>query len=328
MVAPWAAHYTTAMTQPLAPRFAVVGAGETGLGWAALAVGAGWHVAIYDPDSSAMQQAAERIATRARALVRLGRAEQEITTNALHSLRVGRSLLHAVTDADWIIEATALEEHARQRLLEQMEQVARLAAVTTSCATVSTASALSARLHRPERLMVIHPGDPVELSPLVEVVPGALTDPDCVEDVRNWLTQLQRVPVILHREVPAGAVSRIRAAVWRECIALVLEGVVDAEDIDRLVGLGPALGWMAAGPNLSVLLEASARTPAVAVRERLTALEPVWQTLADWVRLEPEEQTRLVRALERACGEASVERVERRAARLAALADALRRADR
>jgi len=39
----------------------------------------------------------------------------------------------------------------------------------------------------------------------------------------------------------------VSAAVWRECIDLVLQGVISVDDLDRAVSLGPAIGWAAAG---------------------------------------------------------------------------------
>lgn len=283
-----------------APRLAVVGAGDIGCGWATLALSAGWPVAIYDADSAVLQSATEQIAGRVQALVRLGRAEPELATNGLAGFKVGRSLLHAVTDADWIIEAAAEELHLKQRLLEQIEQVARLAAVLTSSSSGLRASDLCARLRRPERFLVTHPLNPVELVPVVEVIATPRTDAACTEDVRFWLRQLGRAPIVLAREVPGNAVGRIAAAVWRESIQLVLEGVLDVRDVDRLVSLGPALGWTAAGPHLTYHVGAGDQGVGVFLANLLQTFEEWWGSLATWTRLDADERARLIRAIERA----------------------------
>src|SRR2546430_11169985 len=64
------------------------------------------------------------------------------------------------------------------------------------------------------------------------------------------------MPILLKKAVPGYVVGRIAAAVWRECIDLVLRGVIDVDELDRAVSLGPALGWAAAGPHLTYHLAA------------------------------------------------------------------------
>jgi len=209
------------------PIVAILGAGEIGCGWAALAASRGWHVAIYDTDTNALQQAQENIADRAQTLVSMGHADHITAQEGISELRLGRSLLQAVTDADWIIEATPEDLVSKQRVLEQVEQVCRLKAVLASSTTGLMPSDLCGRLRRPDRMLVMHPLSPVELLPAIEIVPSPLTDSACVEDVRFWLTALGRVPVVLKKEIAGSVVGRISAAVWRECIHLVLEGVVD-----------------------------------------------------------------------------------------------------
>jgi len=301
------------------PRVAVVGAGDIGRGWAALASAAGWTVSLYDPSTAAIAEAEGEIRHRVARLRRLTRRGAPTDTPA-GEVREGRSLLHAVGDADWIIEAAPEELGLKQRLLEQIEQVARRSAVITSSASGLHASALSARLRAPERLLVAHPLNPVDLLPVVEVVPGPATAPECVEDVRTWLLRLGRVPIVLRREVPGNAIGRIAAAVWRECIQLVLDDVVDVADLDRLVALGPALGWASGGPHLTYHLGAGEEGLPVFLGNLIGTFEQWWAGLATWDRLSGEEQARLVRLVEQAYGHAGEGRVaELRAARDARL---------
>ena len=70
--------------------------------------------------------------------------------------------------------------------------VARMAAIVTCSAAGLSPTDLCARLRRPSRLMVAYALDPVEQIPAVEVVPGPLTDPACLDAVRNWLRRLGR----------------------------------------------------------------------------------------------------------------------------------------
>ena len=234
------------MTGQSQPRVAVVGMSESGRGWASLVAGAGWPLTIYDPDAALLHDAEDAVATRKRHSqgVGLPAMREPRDDSAPGQLRLGRSLLDAVSNADWIIDTTRSDLLHRQRLLEQVERAARMAAIVTCGAPGLSPTDLCARLRRPTRLLVAHALDPVEHVLAVEVVPGTLTDPAVLEELRNWLRQLGRVPIVLRKEVPGNATGRIAVAVWRECIRLVLDGVLEVRDVDVLVssGLGGPLG--------------------------------------------------------------------------------------
>jgi 3-hydroxyacyl-CoA dehydrogenase len=304
------------MTRFEQPRVAVLGAGAVGSGWATLTVAAGWAVALYDPDQSRMAEGFDALPERVGGLVALGRAHPEYANRGLAALRIGRSLLQAVTDADWIIEATGDELAPKQRLLEQLEQVTRRAAIVTSSSSRHHASVLAARLRRPERLLALHPLIPVELMPTVEVVPGPATDPTCVEDVRFWLGLLGRTPVVLKKEFPGDAAGRIHAAVLRECIQLVLEGVLDVEDVDRALAHGLALTFASGGIFRSLLLNGPGFEVDPIISRAMTGAEEGWAALATWQQLSPEEQRRVIRGVEKAYGAATIEARNERDRRL------------
>ena len=311
------------MTRFETPKVAIIGAGEIGCGWAALTVSSGWPVAIYDADSQALQIAPDNIGDRVKALVKMGRADQTVASDSLGLLRIGRSLLHALTDADWIIEAATEDLVTKQKLLEQVELVSRLAAVVTSSAAGIQPTALCARLRRPERVMVVNPLNPVELIPLVEVVPSPRTDQGCVEDVRFWLRLLGRTAVVLKKEIPGNAVGRVQAAVWRECIHLVLEGVLDVDDVDAAIMMGPAVAWTAAGPHLTQHLGAGESGVEMFLSKLLSTYEDWWSHLASWQKLAPEDQKRLIRLIEKTYETQIPELTESRNRRLAAVLTAL-----
>ncbi|MDH3569478.1 MAG: 3-hydroxyacyl-CoA dehydrogenase family protein, partial [Gemmatimonadota bacterium] len=95
----------------------------------------------------------------------------------------------------------------------------------------------------------------------------------------------------------------IAAAVWREAIDLVLEGVVDVQDLDRAVSLGPALGWAAGGPHLSYHLASGDKGVSGFLQHLLKTFEMIWEDLATWTQLEPEQQRKLIHLIEKAYDE-------------------------
>jgi len=293
------------------PKVAVVGMSEAGRGWATLVSAAGWPLTIYDPDAAVLQNSDEEIATRKRHS--LGSGIPAITDEAEQlggDPRLGRSLLNAVTDADWIIDATASDLIHRQRLLEQVEGVARMAAVVTCSAPGLSPTELCARLRRPGRLLVARGFDPVEHIPAVEVVPGPLTDRASLDLVRHWLRQLGRIPVVLRKEIPGNASGRLTAALWRECIRLVLDGVLEVRDVDALIASGLAARWAGAGPFQTVYLESGERQTAQ-LSSALRGLESRWEGDTGF-QLPSAEHQQLIRLIERAYdGEGDVLRAAR-----------------
>lgn len=281
------------------PRVAILGLSEAGRGWASLIAGAGWPVTIYDPDSAVLQSGGEEIVTRQRhshsAGLHVVRDEEEAQNGAP---RHGRSLLDTVTNAEWIIDATEGDLLHRQRLLQQVEGVSRMAAVLTCGAPGLSPSDLVARLRRPGRLLVAQGFDPVEHIPAVEVVPGPLTEPACLELVRTWLRQLGRIPVVLRKEIPGNASGRLAVAFLRECIRLVLDGVLEVRDLDALVSSGIAARWAAAGPLQTAYLEAGERQTAQ-LSAMLRALETRWEGDTAF-QLPHNEHQHLIRMIQRA----------------------------
>lgn len=281
-------------------KVAIIGAGDIGCGWAALCVTAGWPVTIFDTNARAIERAAEQIPRRARALVAHDRATSGMVERGLLELRHARSLLQAVNEADWVIEAISEDLFAKQRLLGAIQDVAGPDALVTSSSSGLSPHDIFGRMTSAHRTLVVHPLNPPELIPLVEVVPSPRTDPTAILRATEYLRALGRMPIVLKKVVPGYVVGRVAAAVWRECIDLVLQGVISVEDLDRAVSLGPALGWAAAGPHLTYHLGSGEGGVTLFLQQLLGSFESWWGELAKWQRLEPEQQRELVQAIEKA----------------------------
>ncbi len=287
------------MTMPR--KVTVIGAGEIGVGWAALCASAGWPVAMFDMNPRTTERAFTEVPRRARALVALDRATQGIVERGLLEFTQARSLLQAVKDADWVVEAIAEDAVAKQKLFESIELVASPETLLTSSSTALPPSEIFARCRKLDRCLVTHPLNPPELIPLVEIVPGERTSQAAVQRALDYLRALGRMPILIRKPVPGYVVGRIAAAVWRECIDLVLQGVIDVPDLDRAVSLGPAMGWAAAGPHLTYHLAAGEGGVTAFLQHLLASFEGLWDgKLATWQRLEPQQQRQLTQAIERA----------------------------
>jgi len=283
-------------------RVAVIGAGVIGRGWASLAAVHGWPVTILDTDARAADSAMLEIPNRVRALVSMGRGNSAEAEAGLARLKAGRSLLQACGDATWIIECVTEDLALKQRVFENIEGVLRPDAIVSSSSSGLAMTDMGSHCRDQTRLVVTHPLNPPELIPLIEVVPGKFTSAATVDQVCAWLRALGRLPIALKREVPGNVVGRIAAAVYRECADLVLTDIVDVDQIDRAVSLGPSLGWAAAGPHLTYHLSAGEGGLGSFMQHLMQTFETWWGSLAKWDRLEPEQVRQLTALVEKAYG--------------------------
>ena len=122
--------------------------------------------------------------------------------------------------------------------------------LASSTSGLTMSSIQSACRRHPERCLVGHPFNPPYLIPLVEVVGGNKTSEAAIARAMAFYTGIGKVAIRLHREVKGHAANRLQAALWREAIHLVAEGVASVADIDAAVAWGPGLRWGVMGPHL------------------------------------------------------------------------------
>jgi len=86
--------------------------------------------------------------------------------------------------------------------------------------------------------------------PLVEVVAGAKTSPETVERAISFYTSIGKNPIHVRKEVVGHVANRLQAALYREVVYLIEQGVLDVADSDAAVCWGPGLRWGLMGPSL------------------------------------------------------------------------------
>ena len=76
---------------------------------------------------------------------------------------------------------------------------------------------------------------------------GDLSEPAAFE---RFYAEVGKTTIRVNKEVPGHVANRLQAALWREALYLVREGVASVEDVDRAVWAGPGLRWGAMGPHM------------------------------------------------------------------------------
>lgn len=95
-----------------------------------------------------------------------------------------------------------------------------------------------------------HPFNPPHLIPLVEIVPSPTTAPTITDRVRAFFDGLGKTTILVKREATGHIANRLAAALYREAVHLVAEGIASVEDVDKAVTAGPGLRWSVMGPHM------------------------------------------------------------------------------
>jgi 3-hydroxyacyl-CoA dehydrogenase len=226
---------------------AALGGGVIGRSWTALFLAAGRSVALFDPDPRAEDQVRKTVADAWPTLVALGLTETDAPSGELVICDDARA---AVDGAQFVQESIPERLDLKHELYAEIEPVLGDAAVVASSASGLTLTELQAGWRRPDRLVLGHPFNPPHLVPLVEVMGNHRTAPGVVDWARGFYESIGKVTIEVRREVPGHVANRLQAALWREAIHLVNEGVATVEDVDTAVSSGPGLRWAVMGPTM------------------------------------------------------------------------------
>jgi ketoreductase RED1 len=226
---------------------AVVGAGTIGIGWITLFLANGLPVRVTDPRPDLERTVRDGVREFARTLPG-GPADPD---TLMTRLTVESDVEHAVDGADVIQENGPENLALKRELFGRIEQAAPANALLLSSTSGLLPDDIGGPLVKPGRVLVGHPFNPPHVLPLVEVVPGRHTAPDTVTAAVEFYRSVGKTPVVLHKAVPGFVANRLQAAMFRECVHLVQQGVVDIEELDAVVtgSLGPR--WATVGPFLA-----------------------------------------------------------------------------
>jgi len=276
---------------------AVIGAGVTGASWAALFASRGLKVRLHDKDTEALSKGLERAQRYVHFLIDQGMADEEGAKAGLAALKPCAELSEAVEDVAFVQEAVYESYETKSAVFEFIDLHApRKALIATSSSGLSI-SRIQKAARYPDRCLAGHPYNPPHLIPLVEIAPGEKTTFETVQTARRFYESVGKVPVVLRREIPGYLANRMSAALWREAINLVLEGVASVADVDRAIHLGPGLRWALMGPHLIYHLGGGEEGIRYHIEHLRSAKEEIWQDLDDWKTLPSETKEALEKEL-------------------------------
>ena len=221
----------------MSEKVVVIGAGVMGRGIAHVSAMAGYTSILVDVSPAQLEQAMQGIETA----LEKGLARGKVTTDQVAATRSNLStaldLKEAALNADFVIEAVPENMRLKTDLFGTLGEV-----VSPDCILATNTSSLSvtqiaAATPHPSRVIGAHFFNPPHIVKLLEIVVAKQTDEQTLTRLKAFGERLNREMIVV-KDSPGFATSRLGLALGLEAIRMLEEGVASAEDIDRAMELG------------------------------------------------------------------------------------------
>jgi len=227
-------------------RVAVVGTGVIGASWAAQYLARGLDVVASDPAPNAEDNLRNYVDEAWEQLEAIG-----LSAGASRErLSFTQDSTQALATADLVQENGPERPDFKIKLFQQMDEATPVDSILASSSSGITPSVMQSACQHPERIIVGHPFNPPHIIPLVEVVGGTKTSPEAIQHAMRFYASIGKKPIHLRKELPGHVANRLQAALYREMLHLIDQGVLSVEETDTAVSYGPGLRWGVMGQSL------------------------------------------------------------------------------
>src|SRR6266446_3440586 len=227
-------------------RIAIVGTGVIGASWAAQYLARGFDVIATDPAPNAEASLRQYIDEAWPALTEMGlspgASRERLTFTA--------NMKEALSQADFVQENGPERPDFKIKLFADMDAATPPDSLIASSSSGITASVMQSQCKHAERIVIGHPFNPPHIVPLVEVVGGTKTAPEAIQQAIAFYASIGKKPIHLHKELPGHVGNRLQAALYKEIMYLIQQGVLSVSDADDAVSYGAGLRWGVMGPSL------------------------------------------------------------------------------
>jgi 3-hydroxybutyryl-CoA dehydrogenase len=233
------------MTGPR-PAIACLGAGRMGRGIAVAFAYAGHAVTMIDIKTRSAEQfaalrdeALSEVSKTLASLARFGLLNEQEANAVLARVSVvpTQDSAAALAGAGIVFEGVPEVVELKREVLAAASKCVGSDTIIASTTSTILVDDLSGAIEHPQRFLNVHWLNPAYLIPLVEISPGAATDPAIIAQVKALLEGIGKKPVVC-AATPGFIVPRIQALAMNEAARMVEEGVASAEDIDTAIRYG------------------------------------------------------------------------------------------
>jgi 3-hydroxybutyryl-CoA dehydrogenase len=214
----------------------VIGAGTMGAGIAQVCAQAGFKVVMRDIAEKFVNNGLNIINKNLDREVKKNRLSQE-DANAITGRIKGTVNLADLAECDFIIEAIIEQMSLKKELYQELDKICPANTIFASNTSGLSITEMASYTGRANKFVGMHFFNPAPVMKLVEVVKGAVTDEETYQTTVELAKQLGKDPITVN-ESPLFVVNRILVPMINEAIYTLMEGVANAEDIDKGMRLG------------------------------------------------------------------------------------------
>ncbi len=214
----------------------VLGAGTMGHGIAQVSAAAGYQVVLYDVGLELAKKGLERIEANLETGIQKGKVTPEQRDQALSRIRVSEQM-RDFAGCQLVVEAAPEKVELKQTLFRELSEICAPDAILASNTSSISLTVIASAAKNPERVLGMHFFNPVHLMKLLEVVRAFQTSDATVAVAKAYGEKIGK-QVIVVKDHPGFASTRLGVALGLEAIRMVEEGVAAPEDIDRAMELG------------------------------------------------------------------------------------------
>ena len=224
----------------------IVGTGVIGASWAAYYLSRGFNVIATDPAPNAEANLWKYVDEAWKTLSKNG-----LSPNATRDrLTFEPKMPQALAKADFVQENAPERPDFKIKLFAEMDDATPPESILASSSSGITMDVIQSAAKRPERCVIGHPFNPPHVVPLVEVVGGSKTSAETIDRAMAFYASIGKKPIRLFKALPGHVSNRLQAALYKEILYLIQNGVLSVEDADAAVSYGPGPRWGVMGPSL------------------------------------------------------------------------------
>lgn len=230
---------------------AIMGAGVIGSSFSIAFAKEGYKVNLYNRSEDKFINAKENILESLNNLYKEDVLSKEDIQKTIDNISFTTSVEQAVKDAIYVQENVSENYEIKQNLIEEIEKYAKKDTVIASSTSGLLITEIAKFAKYPSRIIGAHPYNPPHLIPLIELSKGEKTDDKYIKFAKELFIDIKKEPIVLNKEALGFVANRIQAAVIREELDLVLNGVVSIEDAEKAIVYGPGIRYAILGQILN-----------------------------------------------------------------------------
>lgn len=212
-------------------KIGIIGSGTMGIGIAQVAASSGCDVFLYDANSAQTEKSLEGLQKILARLVEKNKIDFDESENIYNKIQFCTELKD-FKDCDLVIEAIVENKEIKTKVFQQLEEIVADNCIISSNTSSISITSLSSELKNPKRFIGIHFFNPAPLMPLVEVIPGLLTEKSLAHEITALMESWGKIPVIA-KDVPGFIVNRIARPFYGEALRIVEENIATPEQVDE-----------------------------------------------------------------------------------------------